>query len=257
MRAVWPIPYVRLNLYRDPTPLIPTIRPLSAEIEPFHRRRAREIRWLRTGLLAGAWTVAIILAVAFVRRDALKYLNWSEAVYQRFWPSRLLLAAHVAGAGIALLVGPLQFSRRLRSRWPRVHRTIGWTYVIAVLVSTPFAIRLAPYSGCLECIPPFLIWGVLTLTVTLIAVVLAVLQSHAMHREFMVRSYALMFAFVFVRLDHHLVGTTLEVPLPAGVARPALVMWLAWLVPLLLVELVVSWMPTVRRAYSRPRRRSS
>lgn len=203
---------------------------------------------------AGFWSVAIVLAVFFVRRDALKYLEWSEAVYQRFWPNRGLLAVHVAGAGIALMIGPLQFVTAIRRRWPKVHRCIGWTYVIACLGSVPASL-LVSLDSCPLCVPPFVVWSSTTAMVTGIAVLLAILGRHRAHRDFMIRSYALMYAFVFVRLDHHLVGTPLEIPLAEGAPRNLMVLWLAWVIPLLACELILVWIPTVQKAL-RSRRHS-
>ena len=44
------------------------------------------------------------------------------------------LVVHVAGAATALLVGPLQFSFRLRSRFGWFHRWMGRTYVVSCFV---------------------------------------------------------------------------------------------------------------------------
>lgn len=199
--------------------------------------------------LAGGWTLLVLLAIWFVRRDALKYLDWSPTTYGRFWPQRGLLSVHIVGAGVALLLGPFQFVRALRTRWPRVHRFAGWAYAIAVLGSTPIAIRLSTHSSCPLCVSPFVVWGLVTTAVTLIALVTAVKGRYRLHRDFMVRSYALMYGFVFVRLDTHLLGTFLEVPLAEGVARNSMVLWLAWVLPLLAAEVVISWIPALRRTF--------
>ena len=213
-------------------------------------------RWLVPLALAGGWFIAILLALLFIERDALRYVDWSEAMYQRFWPSRWLLAVHITGAGIALLTGPTQFSRTLRDRLPRLHRTAGWVYVVAVLVSTPFAVRLATDS-CALCVVPFQVWGSLTILFTMAAVAMAIAGNYKAHRDFMIRSYILLYAFVFVRLDNNLLGTPLEVPGPLGADRGSLVVWYAWVVPLLVVEASISWVPTIRRVLKRrsgPRR---
>ena len=208
-------------------------------------------------LLWGAfWSVAMILAVFFVRRDALKYVDWSEAVYQRFWPNREFLAIHVAGAGIALLIGPLQFVSAIRNRWPRIHRSIGWVYVVACLTSVPAALLVSLDSSCALCVPPFVVWSATTMAVTGLALLLALLGRHRAHRDFMIRSYALMYAFVFVRLDHHLIGTPLEIPLAEGIQRNAVILWLAWVIPLLACEVALVWLPTLQKAIRARRQRA-
>ena len=64
----------------------------------------------------------------------------------------------------------------------------------------------------------------------------------------MIRSWVLMNGFVFVRLD-----TYLEYPFPVGVgiSRPAMLIWVAWVVPLLLTEMWLSWSPLVERSRAR------
>ena len=64
-----------------------------------------------------------------------------------------------------------------------------------------------------------------------------------------------MYAFVFVRLDSHLVGTPLEIPLAAGISRSSMVLWLAWVIPLIVCELILVWLPTVQKALRSRRRR--
>jgi len=203
---------------------------------------------LRLATLAVGLSV-VFLALWFIRRDALRYLDWSPATFQRFWPNRGLLAVHVVGACVALLVGPIQFIAPLRRAAPRAHRAAGWTYAIAVLVSTPFAIRLSVYSNCALCVSPFVVWGLVTMLVTVAAVITVVRGNYRVHRDFMIRSYALMYGFVFVRLDAHLVGTPFEIPLASGAARNSMVIWLAWVIPLVVVEFFISWGPAVRRAF--------
>jgi hypothetical protein len=53
-----------------------------------------------------------------------------EGAANRF-PTPLGLRIHIVAAGLALLVGPFQFDRALRTRLPRVHRWMGRTYLLA------------------------------------------------------------------------------------------------------------------------------
>lgn len=206
------------------------------------------LKWAKRGVWAGVWFVVIALGVAFVRRDAWKYIEWSEAVYQRFWPNRILLATHVAAAGVALLIAPLQFVKPLRIKWPRIHRAIGWVYVVCAILSAIVSYRLSFYA-CPMCVPPFVMWSVVFFIVTTAAIVMAIQRNLKAHRHFMIRSYVLMNAFVLVRLDAHLIDTPLEIPLPMGpgVERAPMLLWVVWVVPLLITEMWLSWYPAVRR----------
>ena len=206
------------------------------------------LRLLRGLFIWGGFAFLIIFGLLFLQRDSLKYLDWSEAVYQRFWPQRVGLAIHVLAASIALLVAPIQFSTRLRKRWPVFHRWTGWIYVACALVSAPVSFHLSFFSACTMCVPPFAIWSVLFLIVTVLAVLMALRRNFEAHRQFMIRSWVLMNGFVFVRLD-----TYLEFPLPTGpgVDRPAMLIWAVWVVPLIMTEMWLSWGPLITRT---PRR---
>lgn len=240
---------------------VPPDMPATPQAAPAPSSSRGELfsRWLLPLVVAGGWFVAVVFAVNFVERDAMRYLDWSQGAYQRFWPNRWLLAVHISGAAVALLVGPTQFSKTLRRKIPRAHRMAGWLYVTAVLVSTPVAMRLATDS-CALCVLPFEVWGIVTIVFTVIAVLMAVMGNYKAHKDFMIRSYVMMYAFVIVRLDTHAQGTFLEIPLPEGVERSSMVLWYAWVIPLLVVEAGISWFPTVRRVMKRrsgPRRTAS
>lgn len=205
----------------------------------------------RRAVVWGGFTLLILFGVLFLLRDALKYLDWTPTAYQRFWPQRWALAAHALTAGVCLLLAPLQFSAGLRRRWPAAHRTIGWAYVLGALASAALTVRLGFFSACRMCIPPFVIWSVLFFIVTALGVVMAVRRQFYVHRQFMIRSWVLMNGFVFVRLDTHF-----PYPLPTGpdIDRPAMLIWAAWVVPLILTEMLLNWTPLVARALAASKR---
>ena len=206
------------------------------------------LRWGRSTLIWGGFGSLFVVGLLFLGRDSLKYVEWSEAVYRRFWPQRIGLATHVLTASLAFVLGPLQFSTRLRKRWPVVHRWIGWSYVSCALLSGLVSFRIAFLSSCRMCVPPFAIWAAIFFIVTGLAVLMAVRRQFDAHRQFMIRSWVLLNGFVFVRLD-----TYLEYPFPVGpgIDRPAMLIWAVWVVPLVLTEMWLSWGPLVTRTRRR------
>lgn len=206
------------------------------------------LRWGRSTLIWGGFGALFVFGLLFLVRDSLKYVEWSEAVYRRFWPQRIGLATHVLTASLAFVLGPLQFSTRLRKRWPVVHRWIGWSYVSCALLSGLVSFRIAFLSSCRMCVPPFAIWAAIFFIVTGLAVLMAVRRQFDAHRQFMIRSWVLLNGFVFVRLD-----TYLEYPFPVGpgIDRPAMLIWAVWVVPLVLTEMWLSWGPLVTRTRRR------
>src|SRR2546426_3340570 len=62
---------------------------------------------------------------------------------QRFMTMPLAATLHLAGAAVALVVGPLQHNSRLRGRFLNLHRWTGRAYVLAVVFRGAAAVRLA------------------------------------------------------------------------------------------------------------------
>ncbi|MGW1175628.1 DUF2306 domain-containing protein [Kitasatospora sp. NPDC002543] len=149
--------------------------------------------------------VMTVLSLLIVAVSA-KYLSFDSSTFfenQRatYLSHRLPLYVHILGAVTALAVGPWQFSRRLRERRPRLHRGIGVTYLLGCLVGGVGALLMAPvaYGGAVSGLG-FACLAVAWL-VTGGAGLRAILDGRvADHRRWMVRSFALTFAAVTLRL---------------------------------------------------------
>ena len=175
-----------------------------------------------------------------MQRDALNYLDYSPEAYRHHWALRAWLIPHILGAAPALLLAPLQFSTRLRTQRPRLHRWIGRTYVFGCLVASLAALRLALGSRCAPCVPSLSLLSIVWFTTTALAFWLALRGAFAQHRQFMIRSYVLMNAFVVIRLSDFV---PLPLPIEDEFTRRSVFEWLCWVVPLLATEAWLSWRP--------------
>ncbi len=194
--------------------------------------------WLR-------WAILLIAggaAVAFIARDALRYVEYTPAAYRHHWTLRAWLIPHILAAGTAILVGPLQFLPRLRQRWPQWHRRAGWVYLLGAFIGAPAAFRLAIASQCVMCRPPLALLAALWFATAAIALFAAWRRDFATHRAFMIRSYVLMNAFVIIRLSDFV-----PLPIPADNARRAMFEWMCWVIPLGITEIWLTWRPGWRR----------
>jgi hypothetical protein len=146
------------------------------------------------------------------------------------------LWVHAGFAATALIVGPWQFLKSVRARWPRVHRWIGRTYVFACLVGGFAGLLIASGSTAGPIARAgFGLLAVVWLGVNIQAYRLALARRFPEHREWMVRSFALTFAAVTLRI---------EMPLAALLHLDSLISyraisWLAWMPNLALAELYV------------------
>ena len=187
--------------------------------------------------MRGLIKAAVLVAVWFIYSFALRYLVPSDATFGIYEPRRDWLIAHVAGGTAALLLGPAQFWLALTGKHSVWHRIRGTAYVSSVCVSSAAAIYLALNTdfGWVFGI------GMMTLalawiTTTGLAVTAICRNLIQQHREWMIRSYAVTFAFVIFRalvdvLEIAGIGTTTE--------RLIVASWFCWSVPLLITESIL------------------
>jgi uncharacterized membrane protein len=110
---------------------------------------------------------------------------------------RHLLIPHSLAGTLALLIGPLQFSTRLRQRHLQTHRVLGRIYVLSVFVGSFTGIALAAGRPGL---PGTTMQAVAWMVCTAAAVVTARNRQITVHRQWMARSYAVTFTFVSSRV---------------------------------------------------------
>ena len=110
---------------------------------------------------------------------------------------RGLLIPHTLCGTFALLVGPLQFSSRLRQRHLNLHRILGRLYFVSVILGAFTGIALAVGRPGL---PGTSMQGAAWIVCTTVAVIAARNRQIAVHRQWMARSYAVTFTFVSSRV---------------------------------------------------------
>jgi len=114
---------------------------------------------------------------------------------------QLAFFLHVGLAPVALALMPFQFWGGLRSRRPALHRWIGRTYALAILLAGlgGLAMALGTHAGPIAA-AGFAALAVLWLGTTGYAIWLARQRNIAAHKSWMLRSGALTFAAVTLRL---------------------------------------------------------
>ena len=138
-----------------------------------------------------------------------RILDPTSPIAQHFAPAKWYLAVHGFFGISAMAVAAFQFSNRLRARYLRVHRVLGYVYVTSVFISAPLAVLVAmkiPKSFSLmaaNCMQSFG-WMV----TTSIALYCVRSGNIALHRRWMIRSYPFAMVFTFVRTMHVFVPFT-------------------------------------------------
>jgi uncharacterized membrane protein len=154
------------------------------------------------------------------------------------------LVAHAGFAATALIVGPFQFIAGLRARQPALHRWMGRVYVFACLAAGLAGLPLAFGSDAGPIATSgFAILDVIWIGCTAQALRLAMTGRYQDHRRWMIRSFALTFAAVTLRLQLP-IAPMLGYPFMYGYRAAA---WMAWIPNLIAAELYLRRAP-VRKA---------
>ena len=144
------------------------------------------------------------------------------------------LVVHAVGAAFALMLGPWQFVASVRIRRRRLHRWIGRFYCIACLIGgvTGEALAFGVTSGLVARFG-FGLLAACWLGATALGWASAVTADFSRHRVWMVRSFALAFAAVTLRLY---LGVAIASGAPFAIAYP-IIAWACWMPNLLVAEL--------------------
>lgn len=165
-----------------------------------------------------------------------------------YWPRRGGLIPHLAGGAVAITAGLVQIWLGLTNRVSQLHRTLGKVYAVGVLIGSLGGFYLAltipghlPYSAGLFML--CVAW-VLTTSMALYAIHTRRIEQH---REWMLRSFTVTFAFVTFRLMsswlHQWIHVTDD---PVADDIDTLMAWACWAVPLLIAEPLIQ-LRAVRR----------
>lgn len=185
------------------------------------------------------WFFLIVFAARFVLKDAFPYFGLSEEVFGRYWEVKWTLIGHISSGIVALLIGPFQFSKAFRTKYVKVHRLLGKTYLTAIVIGTICSTYLAWTSGlavhwtwALSLQMLALAW-ICTATMAFIAIK----RKHVLqHKEWMMRSYVVTFAFVTFRWINEL---QVVQELGKFVERGPTEIWVSWVVPLFIAEMIL------------------
>lgn len=178
------------------------------------------------------WTLSVLVSIVSLRFLVAELSLVMPHMLHHAVSRPLSLYLHIGLAPVALVLLPVQFSARLRSARPRLHRWCGRIYAVAILLSGVGGIFLAlnteagPVAAA-----GFAGLAIFWLGTTARAVQLALQRRIALHREWMIRSAALTLAAVTLRLYMPFGELTVGIE-QAYVA----IAWLCWVPNLIIAE---------------------
>jgi len=203
----------------------------------------RRTSWFRGKYLLFA---AIGLMLAYVIPHDEGFLVYPEdPVWQHYEPFKWWLLPHGIAGACALLLGPMQFSDRLRQRFRRVHRVVGRIYVAGVFAAAPLGFYIqyfqermgVPRSFTIAAATDAALWMV----TTGIAMVFILKGKVQEHRQWMTRSFAIALVFLEVRVIGG-VGGFENLDIHANET----IVWFCLAFSILAADLVLQWQKPTR-----------
>ncbi|HYA63834.1 MAG TPA: DUF2306 domain-containing protein [Candidatus Sulfotelmatobacter sp.] len=194
--------------------------------------------WFRAKYLLFA---AIGLMLAYViPHDESFLVHPKDPVWQHYEPFKWWLLPHGVAGACALLLGPMQFSDRLRDRFRQVHRVAGRIYVAGVFVAAPLGFYIQyfqermgdPRSFSIAAAVDAALW-VITTGIALVFVLKGKVQEH---RQWMTRSFAVALVFLEVRVIGGVGGWE-----NLDVHANETIVWACLASSILLADLVLQW----------------
>ena len=145
-----------------------------------------------------------LMALYVLRHNEAFLVNPADPSWPHYEPIKWYLLPHGLAGALALLLGPMQFSERLRKRYTKFHRVAGRFYVLAVCVAAPMGLFIqyfeerfgGPRSFTMATFVDATLW----FTTTMVAFLFIRAGKVQQHRQWMTRSFAVAIAFLEIRV---------------------------------------------------------
>ncbi len=186
------------------------------------------------GVLIGLYPFAYFVVPD--RKFGLLASKSAELLANNLW--NIMFYTHIVLGGIALLIGWLQFNKKLRLKNIKLHRIIGKFYVISVLLSaiSGFYIGLHATGG----ISPKLGFTTMALVwffTTFFGFTSITKGNVTKHQKLMIYSYAACFSAVTLRIWLPILSNFLGGFLPAY----RIVAWLSWVPNIIVAYFIIKY----------------
>ena len=200
--------------------------------------------WLRPKRFL--WGIFGLMLAYVLYHDESFLVHPKDPLWQHYEPFKWWLLPHGIAGACALLLGPMQFSDRLRECFRQLHRVVGRIYVTGVFVAAPLGFYIQYFQERMGDPRSFSIAGAvdaaLWMITTGIAMVFILKGKVQEHRQWMTRSFAVALVFLEVRvigglgkwesLDVHVNET---------------IVWVCLAFSILSADLVLQWQQLGRR----------
>jgi uncharacterized membrane protein len=190
------------------------------------------------------WTILIAFFSYLMLQLSLPYFSLKpdidflatkqNIIHVKHW--RYAFYAHVFFSILTLITGLTQFSDYILKRSTKIHRTMGYIYVVDVIcIAGPSGLIMGIYSnGNWQASLSFIVLSILWISFTLFALYKVYRKQYETHQSWMIRSYALTLSAITLRL--------LAIVFPMffhlnAKEEYAFISWLSWCINLFFAEI--------------------
>ena len=206
------------------------ISTLAARVRPFPWGPPK---YLLLGVLGLMFAYVLVHDESFL-------VHPKDPVWQHYEPFKWWLLPHGIAGACALLLGPMQFSDRLRNRFRKLHRIVGRIYVAGVFVAAPLGFYIQhfeehmgdPRSFSIAAAVDAALW-MITTGIALAFILKGKVQEH---RQWMTRSFAIAVVFLEVRVIGGLGGWE-----NLDIHANETIVWFCLAFAILSADLVLQW----------------
>ena len=151
---------------------------------------------------------------------------------------RIAFFVHVFSSIFVLLAGFTQFSQYIYQNKPKIHRRMGWFYVlITILLAGPSGFIIGIYAnGGFSSQIAFCLLAILWMFFTFKAVQSVLNKDIVKHKEWMIRSFSLALSAITLRAWKYVIVAVFHTrPMDTYI----IVAWLGWILNLLIAEYII------------------
>lgn len=198
----------------------------------------------------GVWAAIGLSSAWFIYDSAIYVATRDPQPGATFINRQLWYLAHMAIATPLLVIAPIQFIAGVRQARPAMHRWLGRLFLTSSIAAGLLAVWLGAtiqYQGSRI---PLAMFGALWIAFSIGAWICARKQDFANHRKFVIRSFTIGLAFIWVRVLGAF-DKQLFYFIDSQEALETTQEYLSFVIPLLVVEAWLSWVPEVRSALRR------
>ena len=196
------------------------------------------------------WTVFISASLWFLYQSAIADHMGEMQAGSTLWNRVVWYFGHVLIASPILLIAPFHFLPGLRQARPQVHRWLGRIFLASCMIAGLLGI----YLGSTIYLPgsrvPLTLLGLLWFFFAAVAWQAARRRDFVNHRKFAIRAFAVGGAFVWVRIISSMQDDIFAF-MPTEDLRETTKEWLTLFLPILIVEMWLTWGPVAKKLFAR------